>query len=122
MSSLTASDSALAMGEFFAVTNPTGVELICPRNLVPAMCVASFFRLSVGPKYRSTLPLARPRKIGAESLKYCTVHGCFPDAAHLDALEVSRVWKVEPGAVAMVYPQAPVIVEMELALTVEAPR
>src|ERR1700722_2155326 len=102
MSSLTAAERALAIGEFFAVTNPTGVELICPRNLVLAMWVASYFRLSVGPKYRSTLPLARPRKIGAESLKYCTVHGFFPSAAHLDALLVSRVWKVEPGAVAMV--------------------
>src|ERR1700743_3021782 len=102
MSSLTASDSALAMGEFFAVTNPTGGGLIWPRILVPVMCAASYFRLRVGPKYRSTLPLARPRKIGAESLKYCTVHGFFPEAAHLDALLVSRVWKVEPGAVAMV--------------------
>src|SRR5580693_655341 len=102
MSSLTASDSALAIGEPFAVTNPTGVELIWPRNLVPAMWVASYFRLSVGPKYRSTLPLARPRKIGAESLKYCTVHGFLPSDAHLDALSVSKVWKVEPGVVAIV--------------------
>src|SRR6185437_231632 len=102
MSSLTAPDSALAIGEFFAVTNPTGVELICPRNLVPAMCAASYFRLSVGPKQRSTLPLARPRKMGAESLKYCTVQGFFPGAAHLDALLVNKVWNVEPGAVAMV--------------------
>src|SRR5580693_8835539 len=102
MSSLTASDSALAIAEFFAVTNPTGVELICPRNLVPATCAASYFKLSVGPKYRSTLPLARPRKIGAESLKYCTVHGFFPAAAHLLALPVSRVWKVDPGLVAIV--------------------
>src|SRR5262249_53421010 len=33
-----------------SVTKPTGVELICPRTLVPAMCAASYFRLSVGPK------------------------------------------------------------------------
>ena len=36
------------------------------------------------------------------SLKYWTVHGFFPAAAHLDALLVSKVWKVEPGAVAIV--------------------
>jgi hypothetical protein len=48
------------------------------------------------------LPFARPRKIGAESLKYCTVHGFFPVAPHLAALLVSSVWKVEPGLVAMV--------------------
>src|ERR1700748_2228009 len=99
ISSLTAADSALAIGERFAVTNPTGVELIWPRNLVPAMWVASYFRLSVGPKYRSTLPLARPRKMGAESLKYCTVQGFFPIVEHLDALLVNKVWNVEPGLV-----------------------
>jgi hypothetical protein len=91
----------LASGEPFAVTKPTGIELICPRNLVPLMWVASYFRLSVGPKYKPTLPLARPRKIGAESLKYSTVHGFLSSAAHLDALSVSKVWNVDPGAVAM---------------------
>jgi hypothetical protein len=35
------------MGEPLAVTNPTGVELIWPRNFVPAMWSASYFRLSL---------------------------------------------------------------------------
>ncbi len=37
ISSLNASESALAIGEPLAVTNPAGVELIWPRNFVPAM-------------------------------------------------------------------------------------
>jgi hypothetical protein len=44
ISSLTASESALATGEPLAVTKPTGVELIWPRNFVPAMWAASYFR------------------------------------------------------------------------------
>jgi hypothetical protein len=43
-------DRALAIGDPFAVTNPTGMVLIRSRNLVFATSVASYFRLSVGPE------------------------------------------------------------------------
>jgi len=76
----------LAIGDPFAVTNPTGVVLIWPGSFVFATWVASYFRLSVRPEQRSILPSARPGKIGAGSEKYWTVQGFWPAAAHLEAL------------------------------------
>jgi hypothetical protein len=65
-------------------------DVVTPVPVTP-MCSASYFRLSVGPKYRSTLPFSRPRKMGALSAKYWTVHGFWPSLAQLAALLVSRV-------------------------------
>jgi hypothetical protein len=49
----------LAIGDPFAVTNPTGVVLVWPRNFVFATWVASYFRLSVGAEVEVDLAVSQ---------------------------------------------------------------